>query len=762
VANFRVRRHFPKLSDLETALEAAKAGKEFPPYPKDSYVEAPFPDIRACHEAIKNNDKATATSLAKSFLDQYRGNVPQVDASLDQQNLYCSNLTLAREMADHGWLSLSDDVLHRLQKEAYGKDANVMAKSFLQAELTYNASKEKKISDEQWKKFEGSYHSTIQPEDGSPWRDFVWSERLRKMAVVFYYAGELKRAEFFIDAALAQSEKETGNPADTTNYNGPSGEKTMMLLDAACIAAKQGQFDKADVYWNQVTSRPPLREDGYRYTIIELCSIYLQNNKRDQAIAMLDTVRSKPNYMRLYQVDNGVTAVDLYLAKILLESGKAKEAKQIADAAAGMMPQRLYWPQCLLVAQCDEASGDYAQAAKYYANKPWTSSPLIFSNGDDIPWLQKALTLADNVPNFDKAALVKLCTDLADRKGYQHPDEAYNLYKRACDLTPEADPKKSALMTKLAQLQTYMNPKEASGVAGPAHSTATAKTGVDPLQMQQEAAELAERNHHPNTRSLWTQLAQNEVCQGLIAKGLEHEHHAMDLYTAKDAMSHEGILGYRDFFINGLVNKGHKDEAERLLIEAVTRTKAVAGQGSVATQAQLTDLFAFYAEQGKKPEALKVLDQVLQSNLKTGETLSQSLIHSHCGPGWPQAADAVEVLNRVFQAVLQMKPKDLEFARVVFEKVLKAQKSQLKQDDERLLGTLSQLGDTYYELGKYTEADKYYSETYALATQYHTGEFAVRLAGKNYLANLRKIGREAEADRLAAMDYEGVRAPKRQ
>jgi tetratricopeptide (TPR) repeat protein len=69
------------------------------------------------------------------------------------------------------------------------------------------------------------------------------------------------------------------------------------------------------------------------------------------------------------------------------------------------------------------------------------------------------------------------------------------------------------------------------------------------------------------------------------------------------------------------------------------------------------------------------------------------------------------------------------------------------------------LGDAYFDLGKYAEADKYYSEAYALNCKYHKGEYAVRLTGKNYLANLRKVGKEAEADRLAASDWEGVGAP---
>jgi len=69
----------------------------------------------------------------------------------------------------------------------------------------------------------------------------------------------------------------------------------------------------------------------------------------------------------------------------------------------------------------------------------------------------------------------------------------------------------------------------------------------------------------------------------------------------------------------------------------------------IATQAQLADFFVFYVEQGKKSAALNILDQVLAGNSTTGETLSQSLTHSHCCPGWPQAADAAEVMNVIFR-----------------------------------------------------------------------------------------------------------------
>ena len=43
---------------------------------------------------------------------------------------------------------------------------------------------------------------------------------------------------------------------------------------------------------------------------------------------------------------------------------------------------------------------------------------------------------------------------------------------------------------------------------------------------------------------------------------------------------------------------------------------------------------------------------------------------------------------------------------------------------------------------------------------YHTGAFAVQLAGKNYLSNLRNIGKTDEAERLSILDWEGVGPPK--
>lgn len=312
----------------------------------------------------------------------------------------------------------------------------------------------------------------------------------------------------------------------------------------------------------------------------------------------------------------------------------------------------------------------------------------------------------------------------------------------AIDQLPDSDPKKALLKVLLARQRRDH-------------------------KAQVEAAQFAEKNHHPRARSFWTQLSIEEIVSGMLAQGLEHAHHVMDLYSPKDVSFHTGVLGDPDNILNVLIYKGYKNEAERLAVEAVARTKEVAGD-SVATQAQLADLFAVYLRVGKQHDAMNTLTEILRFDLLSGETISQSNEHTHCSPPLPQASNAVMVIAQVSGAMEQIKPRDLNFENEAYEKILNAQKSQLAADplladtkDELLLVTLSKLGDSQFELQKYTEADKYFSEAFKISTKYHHGKFAVSLAGKNYLANLREVGKAAEADQRANLQWDGIGPPER-
>jgi tetratricopeptide (TPR) repeat protein len=299
---------------------------------------------------------------------------------------------------------------------------------------------------------------------------------------------------------------------------------------------------------------------------------------------------------------------------------------------------------------------------------------------------------------------------------------------------------------------------------GTVTARATEQSSDQQFKAKEDQALAAERRHDLNESHRWNELALSEMAAGLTSKGLEHERHAMQLYSSKDVANNFGVLGYLGSrVILTLTNQGHSAEAEKLLVDAVERTKAVAGPKSVATQAQIGDLFSFYLHQENYHAALRTLAQVLDFDLSNGETPSQSLTHFINVNCRYQPKSSVVVLHVILEAIRGVEKTKPLFAITAVEKVVKAQEARLTADDERLVETLGALGDAYFQAKKYEEAEGYYSRAYEITKQYHPeSAFAVHQCGQNFLANLKEVGRSMEADRLSKLKWEGMQNLKPQ
>jgi tetratricopeptide (TPR) repeat protein len=294
---------------------------------------------------------------------------------------------------------------------------------------------------------------------------------------------------------------------------------------------------------------------------------------------------------------------------------------------------------------------------------------------------------------------------------------------------------------------------------GTASALATEQSPDQQFKAKEDQALAAEPNHELNVSHLWNQLALSEIAIGLTSKGLEDERHSMQLYSVPD---HVGVLGYLGRDIIRTLTEGHSAEAEKLLIDAVERTKAVAGSKSVVTQSQIGDLFEFYVQQKNYHAALKTLDQVLDFDLSNGKTPSQSLPHfsNVLFPYRPHSS--VGVVLVILLAIQREKTKP-SFAIAAIDKILKAQEARLTADDERLVPTLAALGDAYFQAKEYEKADGYYVRAYEITKQYHSeGAFAVQQCGQNFLANLKEVGRSDEAYRLSKLKWAGMQTLKPQ
>ncbi len=270
---------------------------------------------------------------------------------------------------------------------------------------------------------------------------------------------------------------------------------------------------------------------------------------------------------------------------------------------------------------------------------------------------------------------------------------------------------------------------------------------------EQSSAEFKVKENEALTEYDWNRLALSEMQAGLTSKGLEHERKAMQLYSSKDVAGLHSALGYLDDqVILTLTNHGHSAEAEKLLVDAVERTKTVAGARSGLTQGQIRDLFVFYVHQKNYNAALKTLDQALDFDLSTGPSPSQALRINQNIRGRNRPHTSVGVIHMILLAIKEVEKTEPAFSITAIEKVLKTQEPYLTANDERLVEPLGALADAYFQAKKYKEADGYYSRAYKIAEQYHPeSAFAVHQCGQNFLANLKEVGRSEEADRLSRL-----------
>lgn len=734
---------YPKVSDLKVALADLRALKDV----KDIKVKLDieplthrFPPVRKCHHAIAAGDEKTTKQCLDELLLLYKGNVPEPLKAIGDLNLFSTVLSLTREMVNRGWNILADDTLTRLKNLSSGKDTNPVTEAFLQFEVLYNAKDSGKIRETQWKILRGLYSKDKVP--------YTWSESLRQLAVSYYYADELDRAEYLIESALKEWNNEIGHPRASSQYGGTGGDKTMLLIYAACIAAQQKKYEKSELYWNQFIAEPQLSQEGYRQAAIELSSVYLKNGNKNKAISILEAIHKKPDEPAR-EVGASSTELNLRLAKLLLEDGKRREAYSIAKSAEKLMTHHLEWEQILIIAKCAEAVGDKKLAALSYgqAYRVAGGNFLFTNDGKGPNYQEKAVVLAEQIPDFDKKELIELYKAYRTSIPPEQLDQRLSASQRAYALMLDSDPEKPQLLPEIASLNSIIeaNKKKNNDALKDLHIS------DEYLSAQVQAAQLAEKNHQLNTRNLWANVAFTKAARGDTQSALTDINHVMQLYTIKNAANHEPVFVHSNF-VYWLVKDGKKSEAEKLLLDAVEKTKTVTGKNSICTQAQNVDLFEFYIKEKNFTAAGEALDSALIGDFTTGETLTQYMNVSHCGPGWPQSATSVELVNSIFKILETIKDTQQDFVASSLKKVLNAQDTALKPEDERLVPTLANLGDISFEQRKYTEAERFYDRAYSITKQYHTGEFAVRQVGKHFLENLRKLGKAKEADKLADLD----------
>lgn len=734
----------PHLIDLEQAIANLNISEHFP----ESISIGPqqrlpqFLPTASIADAIDRGDKAVAKAGIETLLDQYQYSVGAPLTLSGQPNLYCHIMTCARRMADRGWFDLSNQVLQALAREAYGKDAAPSVKAFLQAELTYNAVKGGAVTQSTWQMLDlATRYASVPAGVTNPVQKVQsFGERLRLLALYCLYAGELDRAQVFIEQALSQLGQDKG----------------LAVIDAACIAARRKDFVFADKYWQQAIQNPASNRAALFATCRELCSAYVDGGKVDRLLPMLDATFAISAEGNGDQALCNLGTLKLVYASLLLKNNNASKADALAKDVQKQLGPLMTWQQSLIVAHCAEAVGDYKTAADIYTQKNWADGFTGGAPADPLPFEQKAIELAEKVPGYDVGKMVQQYLQLSQTCDHTKPaglKKMIELREKAYQLMPDTDPRKPDLLSALAGQNAYakIEADKAAHKRVLSSEQEQVELAKETLGAEVQAAQMAATNNPNNAFKHWRQAVDLAVQIGRFDLCMSYYHKALACYQNTG-----DLLGYRHALLQALVLSGHKDQAIEILDATIDRVRGLSVKSNQANlQKVLADAFEFNIAIGRKEIALQMLDATLACDLATGEPYHQSITHSHCGgPGGPDAISVLSqiisympthIIDRATMTPGQVMMRDDAFECGVLKKILAAQKRVLPAGDERLVPTLCALGDFYHQTKKYAEAQKYYDEAFMVERKYFVAAEAAKLLGKGFVANLKKVDRLQEA-----------------
>jgi tetratricopeptide (TPR) repeat protein len=211
--------------------------------------------------------------------------------------------------------------------------------------------------------------------------------------------------------------------------------------------------------------------------------------------------------------------------------------------------------------------------------------------------------------------------------------------------------------------------------------------------MTQQAA-LAEKNNYRISWVFWNRLADQEALAQMPELALEHTRKSLRLYNKPvDTWNSQGpLVPFKGFSATSLINSGHAAGYEAVLREALQVSITQFGDQSRGAAQQSCQLFVFYLDQKRDSDALKMLDQILQIDLRKTEV----------SPGYRQ-----NVLRQVADATLGLTKQNRgELALTILNKSLLAQKKTFEPDDRRLADSLVNIAEVNIALGKNEEAER--------------------------------------------------------
>jgi len=778
---------FPTPADTAAAKTSLKKSGLIPPHPQincEPWYECiaygvsgealskrtlQFAAVKACFDAIKNGDRNGAIKLADHVLSAYKNEQLEDNEAISRQNLFCTNLRIARALSDKNWLVDSERLLKELsatvQKKNLNADWSKMAISMIEAERLLNSvsSKylDKKIANQAWQAFENNYlNIKAVGSDATAKRisfDYEKCKCLRLLAMNYSFADDLKRAKIFFDRALLAEPALITNEEVLRRIDKQLNERFLLRINIAMFLAKKGDYSGADKYVELAIAQDPITNTDVVGSLAKTADLLARCGQNDRSIGLLKKILAIPAVDQYYY---SATALKAKLAALLFKKDANVEATQLAapiDNAIGLRLVTSNYERAAMVALTKE---NYAEAAKYYslAAKECTSQNKAMLAQS---FLRKAVDCAEKAKNIDSDALAAYYLDLAYRTDSLTP-ENFQLREKALTLMSDTNPKKPEVIRYTTYLRQVAR-TEALPAAQKKEMIVKESDDIkvrlvkqlEPTSAEREsllqAALLAEKMRLADTGDYWMTLAVAEAQAHNIDDACTHARLSIAAYSKTDprATTREQIIGNTGIS-RYLAIYGAREKAAEIFREAIKRVQEVQGQSSVAAQIQMAHYFDFCVNERFRVEAVEVLDELLATDLNQGTYRppdpGQSICRFGIGPiPAESSSEAISIINTTISDCF--KRKDFALGNLVAEKLIAAERKQFPPGDYRTAVTIEIQARGYADAGDYTRAEALYREAKPVLVKH--GEWFYKSDG-NYRKVLQAVNKQDEVDKMDA------------
>ncbi|MFA6211030.1 MAG: hypothetical protein WCT03_04915 [Candidatus Obscuribacterales bacterium] len=567
------------------------------------------------------------------------------------------------------------------------------------------------------------------------------AEKLRRFALAYTYSADYKRARMLLNKAQALANGSNARAHNIASalpslsaHNEFADDETLTLviLDTAIVDLLTGKYAEAKNAVDALQSKNLTVGQTAARKLSQIAFLYAQASHSDEGEKLLANLIAKSKDKAATDRTSRIVVPGFYqwkLGELLINRKQDQAALPHIDAAMAQYKSIGAYSGLLdRAAKLYERLGKYEQAASTYYD-----TQASFDSRSDY----RAVDFRGIRKNLLESALA--CANKAPKLP---PEIKANIVRRLSGYVGSADPARQAVLEK--QEMSLLKAGSPESVRLAVATTRRLKSSKAPpselIDSLEKAVDLAKKGNDRQTVDLLIQLAEAEVSNNQLTKGIAHAQEAIKLgsLTQSSTAAVSLIARSGNSLAESLYKTGHKDETEKLLSAAAAVDNTAGSTKPNIAISSKASLVVFYFNVGEIKKADAIVDGLFAKYAAAAKESDSRF--------WNNAKISAATLNRI-SILIGTRGANQRAGFDIANRLLQEQRKLLVPNDLQIAETLGSLAQIYERTDQLVAAEDTYREIMALYAKYpnERSDMSVRM---RYSMLLHRLGKREEADKL--------------